>query len=98
VPWPNSQIFVKDFKEKFGHAPGSLSAQGYDAASLLFDAIGRASDLTPEAVKNALAQTKDFQGATGTLTIDAQHNANKPIVVVQVKNKNFTYASQLVAK
>jgi branched-chain amino acid transport system substrate-binding protein len=97
VPWPNSQIFVKDFKEKFGHAPGSLSAQGYDAARLLFDAIGRASELTPEAVKVALGQTKDFQGATGTLTIDAAHNANKPIVIVQIKNKNFTYASQLLA-
>ena len=97
VPWPNSQAFVKDFKAKYGHAPGSLSAQGYDSARLLFDAIGRATEATPEAVKNALATTKDFQGATGTLTIDANHNANKPIVVVQIKNKTFTYASQLLA-
>jgi branched-chain amino acid transport system substrate-binding protein len=97
VPWPNSQKFVKAFQTKYGHAPGSLSAQGYDAARLLFDAMGRAADLTPEAVKNALAQTKDFQGATGTLTIDPQHNANKPIVVVQIKDKAFHYSSQLLA-
>ncbi len=98
VPWPNSQAFVKSFKEKYKHAPGSLSAQGYDAARLLFDAMGRATEMTPEAVKTALAATKDFQGATGTLTIDAQHNANKPIVVVQIKQKDFTYFSQLLAK
>ncbi len=98
VPWPNSQAFVKAFKDKYNHAPGSLSAQGYDAARLLFDAMGRAPEVTAEAVKTALAATKDFQGATGTLTIDAQHNANKPIVVVQIKAKTFTYYAQLLSK
>ena len=98
VPWPNSQTFVKAFKAKYQHAPGSLSAMGYDGARLLFDAMGRATEMTPEGIRTALAATKDFQGATGTLTIDAQHNANKPIVVVQIKNKEFTYFSQLLAK
>jgi branched-chain amino acid transport system substrate-binding protein len=98
VPWENSHAFVKSFKEKFGHDPGSISAQGYDAARVLFDAMGRATELTPEAIKNALAATKDFAGATGTLTIDAQHNANKPVVIVQVKAKKFTYVGQLTAQ
>lgn len=98
VPWPNSQAFLKSFKAKYNHEPSSLSAQGYDAARLLFDAMGRATELTPEAVKTALVQTKDFAGATGTLTIDKDHNANKPIVVVQIKGKKFTYASQLMAQ
>ncbi len=98
VPWPNSQAFLKAFKAKYNHEPSSLSAQGYDAARLLFDAMGRATELTPEAVKTALVQTKDFAGATGTLTIDKDHNANKPIVVVQIKGKKFTYASQLMAQ
>ena len=98
VPWPNSQAFLKAFKAKYNHDPGSLSAQGYDAAKMLFDAMGRAAEVTPEAIKNALAETKDFAGATGTMTIDKNHNANKPIVVVQVKNKKFTYASQLTSQ
>jgi branched-chain amino acid transport system substrate-binding protein len=98
VPWPNSQDFLKVYKEKYGHEPSSLAAQGYDAAKLLFDAIGRATELTPVAVKDALAQTKNFAGATGTLTIDKDHNANKPIVVVQIKSKKFTYSTQLLAQ
>jgi branched-chain amino acid transport system substrate-binding protein len=98
VPWPNSQQFLKEYKEKYGHEPSSLGAQGYDAAKLLFDAIGRATELTPVAVKDALAQTKNFAGATGTLTIDKDHNANKPIVVVQIKNKKMTYSTQLLAQ
>ncbi len=98
VPWENSQAFLKNFKTKFGRDPGSLAAQGYDAAKLLFDAMSRATEIAPEPIKNAIADTKNFQGATGTLTIDQNHNANKPIVVVQVKNKKFTYSAQLTAK
>lgn len=98
VPWPNSAAFLKSFKAKYNHDPSSLGAQGYDAARLLFDAIGRASEVTPAGIKTALEQTKDFQGATGTLTIDKEHNANKPIVVVQIKSKKFTYHSQLMSK
>jgi branched-chain amino acid transport system substrate-binding protein len=98
VPWPNSQAFLKTFKAKYNREPSSLSAQGYDAARLLFDAMGRASAIAPEAIKTALVQTKDFAGATGTLTIDKDHNANKPIVVVQIKSKKFTYSTQLMAQ
>ncbi|MFO0665150.1 MAG: ABC transporter substrate-binding protein [Polyangiaceae bacterium] len=98
VPWQNSQTFLKSYKAKYNRDPSSLSAQGYDSARLLFDAMGRATELTPEAIKTALTQTKDFAGATGMLTIDKDHNANKPIVVVQIKAKKFTYSSQLMSQ
>jgi branched-chain amino acid transport system substrate-binding protein len=98
VPWQNSQTFVTNFRKKYNREPTSLAAQGYDAAKLLFDAIGRASEVKPEAIKVALAETKGFQGATGTLTIDKNHNANKPIVVVQIKGRKFVYATQLTAQ
>ena len=102
VPWPNSKKFVDAFHAKYKDShgprdPSSLSAQGYDAARLLFDAIGRAKETTPEGVRQALVDTKGFQGATGTLTIDKDRNANKPIVVVKIKDKKFTYATQVMA-
>lgn len=98
VPWQNSQTFVASYRKKYNREPTSLAAQGYDAAKLLFDAIGRSGDGKPESIKVALAATKDFQGATGSLTIDKNHNANKPIVVVQVKDKRFVYNAQLTAQ
>lgn len=98
VPWENSQKFVAAYRAKYKHDPTSLAAQGYDAAKLLFDAIGRATEPKPEAIKIALAATTGFKGATGTLTIDKNHNANKPIVVVQVKGKKFVYSTQLTAQ
>ena len=98
VPWENSKKFFTAFTTKYKHEPTSLSAQGYDAAMLLFDAIRRAGDPNPAAIRDALAATKDFKGATGTMTMDEEHNANKPIVVVQVKDKKFKYATQLLAE
>lgn len=98
VPWENSKKFFTAFTTKYKHEPTSLSAQGYDAAMLLFDAIRRSGEPTPAAIRDALAATKDFKGATGTMTMDEEHNANKPIVVVQVKDKKFKYATQLLAE
>lgn len=98
VPWPNSKKFLSAFQAKYKHEPSSLSAQGYDATRLLFDAVGRATEVTPEAIRKALAETKDFQGATGTMTMDKDRNANKPIVVVQIKDKKFKYATQVMAQ
>jgi branched-chain amino acid transport system substrate-binding protein len=95
VPTPSSQAFVSAFRAKYNHDPGSIAAQGYDAARLLFDAIGRTKTVSRETIKTALAETKDFAGATGTMTIDAEHNAIKPIVVVAIKAKRFAYEAQI---
>jgi branched-chain amino acid transport system substrate-binding protein len=98
VPWPNSQKFLAGFQAKYKHDPTSLAAQGYVAATVLFDAIKRSPEVTHENVRKALAETKDFPGATGTLTMDKDRNANKPIVVIQIKDKKFKYAAQIMAQ
>lgn len=91
VPWPNAQNFLKAYKDRFKKIPTSLSAMGYDSAKLLFDAIGRTKSDTPEGIRDAIADTKGFAGATGTISIDGNRNADKSIVIVQIKNKKFTY-------
>ena len=91
MPSPSSQAFVKRYVEKYKREPSALAAQGYDSAMLLFDAMGRAKGDTSEAIRDAIAETKGFQGATGSITINAERNAEKPIVIVQIKGKKFTY-------
>ncbi len=93
VPWPNSKEFRVKYNERYKHEPSSLAATGYDAAKVLADAIKRAKDDSPDALRQAIQDTKDFQGATGAITIDAERNADKPVVVVQIKAKKFTYFS-----
>jgi branched-chain amino acid transport system substrate-binding protein len=98
IPWPSSQAFVKAYKDRYKHDPAANAAMGYDAAKLLADAIGRAKGDTPEAIRDAIADTKGFQGASGSITINAERNADKPIVVVQIKDKKFTYHSTVDPK
>jgi branched-chain amino acid transport system substrate-binding protein len=53
----------------------------------------RATGLAPDPIRDAVAATKGLQGATGTISIDANHNADKPVVVVAIKQGKFTYDS-----
>ena len=98
VPWPNSKAFRASYDARYKHDPSSLAAMGYDAAKVLADAIKRAKDGSPEAIRQAIQETKDFAGATGTITIDEHRNADKPVVVVQIKDKKFTYFSTVHEK
>jgi branched-chain amino acid transport system substrate-binding protein len=95
VPWPASRHFVDAFRTRFGHEPSSGNALGYDAARLLADAIRRAPEVTRPAIRKALAETRGFEGATGTMDMDEGHNPRKPIVVVRVHGGRFAFESQL---
>ena len=81
---PVVQTFVKNYQEKYKHVPNSLAAMGYDAAKVAIDALKRTKELTPKAVRDAIAQTKDFAGVTGTITINDQRDAVKSAVVLKV--------------
>ena len=97
VPWENSKRFFAAFSAKYNHPPTSLAAQGYDSGMVLFDAIDRAPELTRDEVRRSLLLMKDFTGATGTMNFDKDRNANKPIVIIEIKDRAFKYAGQLKA-
>ena len=90
-PSPAIQAFVSSYREQYGEAPDAMAALGYDAARILFDAMERAGTTEPTALRQALAETKDFQGITGSITIDENRNAVKPAVVLQVTEGQVRY-------
>jgi branched-chain amino acid transport system substrate-binding protein len=89
-PSPVVQSFVAEYKKRYNQLPDALAALGYDAAKILVDAMGRAGSTDGVKVRDALAATKDFQGVTGTITINADRNAVKPAVILKVENGKFT--------
>ena len=97
-PAPGSQAFSKAYRERYQHDPSSMAALGYDAARILADAIGRAKDPSPDAIRAAIAETRAFPSATGSISINPERNADKAIVIVQIKGKKFTYHSSLDPK
>ncbi|MFD2235019.1 ABC transporter substrate-binding protein [Phaeospirillum tilakii] len=46
-PRPENQHFVASFRQRFGHAPDTAAAQGYDAVRILAAGLGRAHSLNP---------------------------------------------------
>ena len=97
VPWPNSKKFLDGVHRRSTSTSRRASARRATTPRGCSSTRSAARPRsTPEAIRKALAETKDFQGATGTITIDKDRNANKPIVVVQIKDKKFTYATQLI--
>ena len=83
---PEVQEFVKKYQDEFGKVPDGLAAMGYDAAILLFDAMGRAKSMSGDDLADAIASTKDFQAVTGKITIDENHNAKKLAVMEGITN------------
>lgn len=93
---PVVQNFVAQFKARYGEVPSGLAAQGYDAAMVAVDAMKRAKDSSPKAYRDALAETKNFQGVTGMITINEERNAVKPAVVLKVVGpKKFSYVTTI---
>jgi branched-chain amino acid transport system substrate-binding protein len=94
-PNPTIQKFVSAYKAKYSATPDALSGLGYDAASILFDAITRAGTTDGAKVRDAIASTKDFSGITGKITLDKDRNAVKPAVVLQVKDGKLQYVETI---
>jgi branched-chain amino acid transport system substrate-binding protein len=91
-PSPAIQAFVQEYKQRYGNlAPDAHAALGYDAALLLVDAIKRAGSTEGPKLREALAQTKNFKGVTGTISMDGQRNAVKPAVVLKLMDVKFIY-------
>ncbi|HBS91728.1 MAG TPA: ethanolamine utilization protein EutJ [Erysipelotrichaceae bacterium] len=78
--------FIADFKAKYGVEPNAFSALGYDTALLAVDAIRRAGSSDPEKINEALGSTVNFQGVTGSITVDKWHNAVKSAVVLEIQD------------
>jgi len=88
---PAVQNFVKKYQAKFNDTPDGMAALGYDSAMMLADAIRKAGSTDGAKVRAALAAEKDFPGVTGNITMDANRNASKPAVILEIKNGAFKY-------
>jgi branched-chain amino acid transport system substrate-binding protein len=89
---PLAQKFVAAYKAKYnGKVPDAMAALGYDSVMVLVDAIKRAGTTDGPALRDAIAATKGFAGATGNTTLDANRDATKPAVIITVKDGQFQY-------
>ena len=95
---PKVVKFVTDYRKKFGETPDALAAVAYDAAYIMFDAIKRSGGTDRAKLRDALAATKDFDGVTGSISMDADRNAQKPIVILKVQDGKQNFVKEIETK
>ena len=83
---PLVQNFITAFNEKYGKDPNAFNALGYDLGKFIADAVKRAGSTDPVAIKDALAETENFVGVTGSFSMGADHNPIKSAVVIGLKD------------
>lgn len=88
---PNSesavvQDFLTAYEEEHGVPADSFAALAYDATNLLFAAVELAESADPQDVTDAISQVTDFEGVTGTFTLDENHNPVKNTYVIELQN------------
>ena len=68
---PGNQAFVQNYSETFGMEPDSFAASSYAAVYILADAIKNAQSTDSIAIRDALANIRDFDTVLGKFSFDA---------------------------
>lgn len=95
-PAPEVQNFVRQYKNRFHEEPAANAVLGYDAMRILGAAIVRAGGTDGRKIRDALAAIRNFQGVSGSITIDADRNAVKPAVVLRVNNGALEFVQRVL--
>lgn len=77
--------FIKAYKAKYGSEPNMFAALAYDSVYMIAKAAEGAK--TSIDIADNLASLKDFDGVTGTMTIDKKHNPIKTALMVAIKDR-----------
>lgn len=95
-----SRAFVELLHQEFG--PDALkmidagNANAFDALGLVADAIRRAGSADPAAVRNALAETENYPGVTGSITYKDSRDPHKPLVVLRITPDKVEFVKKVV--
>lgn len=83
--------FLDAYKKEYGEEPDAAAALGFDAYMLLISSIDCAGvGCTGEELRNAIAETVNFEGASGIITFDNMGDPEKSVVINTLQNKSIS--------
>ncbi len=86
-----SEEFLNAYRKKFDSEPPAVAALGFDAYLMILNAIEKAGSADKVAIRDALAETENFEGAAGIITLDENGDAVKSAIIKEVKDGEFKY-------
>jgi branched-chain amino acid transport system substrate-binding protein len=84
-----ARTFQQAYNARFGRDPELYAAEGYDAIKLIAEALRNQPPdaiVSSDRIRDFLIGTKDWVGASGTLTFDKNGDVQKPMVIKQIRN------------
>ena len=84
-----NQAFVQSYRAKYGAEPNPWAAQSYAALYILVEAIANAQSADATAIRDALANIKDFDTVLGQFSFNTVGDAVYDLMVLTVQNGNF---------
>ena len=86
VDTPGNQAFVENYSAKFGMEPNNYAARSYTTLHILAEAIAKAQSTDSAAIRDALANVKDFDTIFGQFSFDDNGDAVYDPKVLIVKD------------
>lgn len=84
--------FREGYRKMYGTDPEAYAVYGYEAARVLLDAIKRAPTKDRAAILKAVGETRDFDGALGRWSFDANGDTtNRVMSINAVKDGKFVF-------
>jgi branched-chain amino acid transport system substrate-binding protein len=91
-PSETIQQFAHNYRQRFGNlTPDAHAALAYDALRFLAEAIQKSGSTDGPKLREALAETKNFAGVTGIISMDRERNAVKPAVILKLQDGRYIY-------
>ena len=78
--------FVAAYQKAYNEKPDVFAALAYDSALLVINAIKTANAVDTVKIKDAMAKTAGFNGVSGNVTFNEQHNPVKSAVIIEYKD------------
>ena len=86
---PGNQAFVQKYRATYGSEPNAWTAQSYAAVYIVAAAIAEAQSTDPTAIRDALANIKNFETVLGAFSFNADGDAVYDPIVQIVENGEF---------
>ena len=86
---PGNLGFVQKYRARYDSEPNAWTAQSYAAVYIVAEAISKAQSTDPSAIRDALADIKDFDTVLGKFSFDEVGDAIYDPIVLIVKDGKF---------
>jgi len=86
---PTAKTYVKAYEQRFNRSPGVWGTFTYDSLKLLAESMEESGSTRFTPALAELLQTRDYEGETGTITIDplTGNRVDVPVFILRVNNQ-----------